>query len=204
MIDISDFQMDMLKEVGNVGTGNAATVLSQMINKKIEINIPETRFITFDRLSQSLGNIEKKYLGSFLANQGEVKGQNILAFSETSAKKVLDMMMGQPAGTTTEIDEMGVSAINELANIVVGAYLSALANMTELAILPSLPKSSYDYFMSFIETSLAPLAQNTDVILYVKTEIKIEGEMMDGVYIIFFDEDSLSKIIEKLESKFGL
>ncbi len=204
IIDLNDMEMDALKEVGNVGVGNAATALSKILNKKIDINIPETTFIPITEFSSELGGAEKIVTGIYLKMEGDLDGETIFLFSQESAMRLVDLMMGQEPGTTKTMGEMEISAFKEMSNIFSGAYLSALANMVGMSIFPGIPHISSDMLQSIIDMVLITIANYANNVLCVKTKISIENKAVEGEFVMIFNASSLKKLIDTIHSKYGL
>ncbi|MFP4112377.1 MAG: chemotaxis protein CheC, partial [Candidatus Woesearchaeota archaeon] len=99
-LKLSDVEKDALRECGNVGIGNAATSLSQLLNKRVGINIPETKFIAFEKFADELGGPENIVSSIYLEVNGDLKGEALFAFDDASAKHLVDCMMGNKPGTT--------------------------------------------------------------------------------------------------------
>ncbi|MFP4568267.1 MAG: chemotaxis protein CheC [Candidatus Woesearchaeota archaeon] len=201
---LSESEIDALREVGNVGIGNATTALSKILNKKIDINIPETRFVPLESFAEELGGPERIVNSLYLDFDGDVKGECIFAFPEKSALKLSDLILGRDAGTAKEMGEEESSAFMEMSNIFVGSYLSSLANMCELKIFPAVPNMACDMIQAVIDVLLINLAKHADSMLMVKAKISLEGHNIDGDFLLVFEEESLIKLLKILEEKYGL
>lgn len=201
---LSDAELDALREIGNVGTGHAATSLSKLLNKKIGLNIPETKLIPIPQFSKEIGNPEEIVIAAYLTTEGDISGKTIFIFSKASACKLVDLMMMQEIGTTKDIDDIGVSAFKEMANIVMGSYLDSLSNMFALKIMPGIPYSAIDMAQAIMDMLLIELGEVSDKVLFVKTIIDVEGQPIDGMFFLFFDPNSLEIILKKLREKYGL
>lgn len=202
--NLNDMELDALKEIGNVGTGHAATSLSKLLNKKIGLNIPETKLIPIQQFQKEIGGPETIVVAAYLPTEGDISGRTIFIFSKEAACRLIDLMMMQEPGTTKVIDAMGESAFKEMANIVMGSYLDSLSNMFSLKILPGIPNSAIDMAQAIIDMLLIELGQVSDKVLFVKTVIDVEGQAIDGMFFIFFDPISLEKILSCLRQKYGL
>jgi chemotaxis protein CheC len=204
MSNLTESEMDALKEVGNVGVGNAATALAKMISKKVDITIPDSKFIPIKRFSEVAGGAESVVNCIYVPIVGDITGEALLIFKEDSTKHLIDVIMGQPKGTTNNIGDMEISGFTEMANIVIGSYLSSMANMLSLKILPNPPSAAYDMLQSVIDAVLIKLSRTADEILYIKTEMSINEDAVDGIMVILFSEESLKKVLEKLKELYGL
>jgi chemotaxis protein CheC len=203
MLDLSEMEYDALREVGNVGVGNAATALSKMLNKKVDIFLPKTKFIPIEKFGEEVGGAESMVVSLFLEITGGIKGETIFLFPKQGALNLVDLMMFQEPGTLKQMDEMAVSAFKEMSNIFVGAYLNALANMMKIKIFPGVPSIANDMAQAVLDVVLIKLAEKVDEILVVKTQINVEGFNIDGMYFMLFEDDSLKLVIQKLKDIYG-
>lgn len=200
---LTDIEKDGLKEIGNIGTGNAATALSKLLNKHVEIIIPETKFIPISEFANEFGGPEKIVTSTYLQVIGDLSGESLFIFSVPSAEKIIDIMMDQPIGTSKIIDEMAQSAFKEMSNIFTGAYLDSMANFLDYRILPSIPQMTTDMLQSVMDFMLAKVSNHSDEILCIKTKIEITDMELDASFIILFDNASMHKILNSLKTMYN-
>ncbi|MBN1793032.1 chemotaxis protein CheC [Candidatus Woesearchaeota archaeon] len=203
-VKLTSLELDALKEMGNIGTGNAATSLSKFINKNVDMNFPETKFVHVSKFSETVGGPEKMVVGIYLQISGEVHGEAMFLFPEKGAYELIDLILSKPLGTTKRMDDMDKSAFMELSNILTGSFLNALGNMLEAKILPSVPHVAADMAQTLLDFILIKISKCADTLLYVKTGVNVEGHKIDGEFTVLFDQDSLKKIISKMHDKYGL
>lgn len=202
--ELNNLEKDALKEIGNIGTGNAATALSNLLNKHIEIIIPETKFIPISEFTNEFGGPEKVMVASYLEIIGDLKGESLFLFPIKSAEKIVDIMTSQPTGTSKIFDEMSQSAFMEMSNIVSGAYLTSLANFLKIKIMPNPPHVATDMLQSLIDFILAKVSNYSDTILSIKTKLEIKDVAIEGHFIILFDLDSMNKLLDMLKKFYGM
>lgn len=202
-IKLTDIEVDALKEMGNIGTGNAATSLSRFINKNVDISIPETSFIHVSKFAERLGGAEQLMVGIYLQISGEVNGEVMFLFPEKGAYEMIDIIMGKNPGTTRSMSEMETSAFKELSNILTGSFLNSLGNMLDAKILPSVPHIATDMVQTLLDFILIKMSKCADVMLYIRTDINVQNHKIDGAFTVLFDQDSLQKILKKMHNKFG-
>ncbi len=203
MAELDEKEMDAVREVGNVGVGNAATALSKMISKTVDINIPETSFVPIKNFAEIAGGRETIVNCIYVNITGDLGGEALLFFKEESTKRFVDLLLGKQPGETKELGEIEISSFSEMANIVVGSYLNSMADMLQLKIMPNPPQTAYDMLQSVIDSILINLSKSADEILYLKTNIKIEEENIEGSMIILFQEESLKRLLTKLKELYG-
>lgn len=204
MAGLSDIEMDSLKEIGNVGVGNAATALSKMINKKVDITIPDAEFVSIQRFPEKAGGPETVVDCLYVPTTGDINGNALFFFRRECALKFVDLIMGKEPGTTKEMDDMDKSSFQEMANIVSAAYLNSMANMLGMAIMPEPPKLASDMLQSVIDGILAGIAKHANEVLYIQTQIKINDINVHANFTLLLDTESLNVLMSKLKEKYGI
>jgi len=189
--------MDVLKEIGNIGAGNAMTALSQMIQSKIDMKVPQVKLLEFNEVGALLGTEEALMVGVILGVEGDISGE-ILFLIELSAAKnlVKKIMMGYDSGKP-DFDEMEQSAMQELSNIITGAYLNSLATLTNLCIYPTPPSLSIDMAGAILSVPAIEFGSLGDNILLIQSQFFDEVEI-DGYFILIPDMESYEKILKSL------
>ena len=203
LLNLTEMEKDALKEVGNVGTGNAATALSKLLNKHVEIIIPETKFVPIKEFAKELGGPERIVVSTYLEIFGGLNGESLFIFPVKSAEKIVDIMMNQEVGTAKIMDEMAQSAFKEMSNIFTGAYITSLADMMQIKLFPTVPHITTDMLQSVLDFMLARVANYSDTILSIKTKIEIKDIEIEGHFIILFDIVSINKVLKTLKEMYG-
>jgi chemotaxis protein CheC len=188
--------MDILKEIGNIGAGNAATALSRLLNKKIEMNVPDVRIVSFDEMMELVGGADHVVASVFLRIEGDVSGNMFFMLSLEQAKSFIQQMTGHK-----EFGELGISALQELGNILAGSYLSSLANFTNLELYPSVPALSVDMIGAILEYGLIELSRVGDFAIVIDTALYEADQVQDSLNGHFFllpDPDSFAPLFRSL------
>ena len=198
---LTDFEYDALKEVGNIGIGQASTSLSKMMNKPVNISLPYLKLIPLVQLPQAV-RFEEPVVGIIQQLSGDEKGYLLLMLSMESAKKILRLMLGS-AEETNAFDEMEKSALQELGNIMNGTYISAISNFLGISLGISTPFEVYDMSVALINQVVGQMIAEVNDVLFLKTEFTINSEKIDGVILVFTDSLSLSKILDAINRLLG-
>jgi len=193
---LTEFQKDALTEVGNIGIGHATTSLSQMVNKRIWISIPDMRLLPLIEVPALVRN-EDPVVGVILELTGDAKGFLLLLLSKRTAKMLIRLVLGE-ADETKGFDEMEVSVLKELANIMGGTYISSLSNFLSISIGISTPSQAYDMSDAIINQVLCLMSPDVNDILYLKTEFTINEEKIDGKILVFTDAESLKNMLDAI------
>ena len=192
---LSDSQMDALREIGNVGAGNSATALSQIIHRRVEMNVPRVSLVPLDQVPDLVGGPETMVVGIFLRVYGQAPSNIMFLLHKESAFYLADVLMGKKHGETKNLDFMDESALMEICNILSGAYLNALFCLTNLSLLPSIPALAMDMAGSILSVVLAQLGQMGDQALVIETEFLSEDDGISGHFFLVPDPGSLEKIL---------
>ncbi|WP_199794904.1 chemotaxis protein CheC [Paenibacillus sp. Marseille-P3787] len=190
--------MDVLKEVGNIGAGNAATALSQLLNKPIDMAVPLVQLLSFEEIAESVGGAERIVLAVFLRVEGEAPGNLFFIMSPEAAKKLLKRLAGIEIPEENGFSEMELSAISEIGNILAGSYLSSLADFTKLVMTPTVPGLAIDMAGAILSYGLLQFGEMGDDALLINTTF-LEGQHeVEGQFFLIPDPQSFAQIFEAL------
>ncbi len=195
---LSSFQMDVLKEVGNIGAGNAATALAKMLNKKIDMKVPKIMVMQFSEVGELLGEAEEMVVGILLGVQGDMHGSIMFVLDMDATKLMVNMMFVKPLDTALEFDDMTRSAIQELGNILAGSYLSALSTLTNMNIMPDVPSLAIDMAGAVMSVPAIMQAKASDTVLYIENEFIDGKNKILGDLFLIPDEDSYAVMMKAL------
>lgn len=193
---LTPLQLDALREVGNIGTGNAAVALSSMVDKKVMLSVPRASLIPLVRVSDLVGGAETTVAGVYLHITGEASGSMLLLLEEKSAYDLAKLMVSVDPGTP--LTTMEQSALQETGSILAGSYLNALSQMTGLLLRPSVPGYALDMAGAIIDFILIEISQSEDYVLVIETEFDVDAHLIKGHLILFPDLGSLSIILGRL------
>ena len=194
--DLSPIQLDALREIGNVGAGNSATALSQIINKRIDMNVPKVALVPIEAVPDLVGGPDEIVVGVFLRIYGRAPGNVLFLMPQKSAFYLVDTLMGREHGTTKTLDFMDESALMEIGNILSGAYLNAFFSFTHISMLPSIPALAMDMAGAILNIILVQLGQMGDQAMVIETEFLAEDDGISGHFFLVPDPGSLGILIE--------
>ncbi|PAE26763.1 chemotaxis protein CheC [Bacillus sp. 7894-2] len=201
--NISSMQLDILKEIGNIGAGHAATALSTLLNKKIDMSVPDVKIVSFDEMIDMAGGPENVVAGVFLRIEGDAPGSMFFVLPLTQAENFIRELPGNISFCADEqpYDELALSALQELGNILSGSYLSSLSDFTKLSLFPSVPMLSIDMVGAIIGTGLLEISQVSDYAIVIDTALNDKLQNKDAVNGHFFllpDPESFQIIFKAL------
>lgn len=196
--DLNEMHIDVLREIGNIGSGNAASSLSQMLAQPVDIAIPEIGIAGYDEAYEKLGGAEAIMVGTFLTLLGDLSGMMMFLLPSEVACQLVNLLMFTDIKDYNEIDEMGFSAISEMANIMSASFVRAISEMTGLAIDISPPSSTADMLGAIMSVPAIYFSQIGDKLMYMKNELEISGKKTPANIIMLPDMESLEKLMTGL------
>jgi chemotaxis protein CheC len=188
---------DVLKEMGNIGAGNATTALSKMLNIKIDMKVPKIELLEFKEVAEVVGGAENIVVGILLHLEGDIDGMMMFMVEKGSAETMLTNLMGGMKVTedTGDFSEMGLSAMEEIGNIIAGAYLNSLSMLTNLTIAPSVPYMCIDMAGAILSVPAIEFGKVGDKALLIETEFgDIGDEEVNGYFILVPTLESYDRI----------
>ena len=203
MEQLTSQYLDVLKELGNIGAGNATTALAQMIGCKVDMSVPQVKLLEFNELTQIVGGEDEIMVGIYLQVEGDVEGSMMFILKKGPAAHLVNKLMCGMLGVTNEeiinheFGEMECSAMKEVGNIITGAYLNALSSLTGLCIYPSIPQLGIDMAAAILSVPATEFGLYADKILLVQTKFSDDIDL-DGYFILIPDMDSYEKILKTL------
>ncbi|WP_312097918.1 chemotaxis protein CheC [Niallia sp.] len=206
--EIDSIKLDVLREIGNIGAGHAATSLSKLLNKKIDMKVPDVQIVTFDEMMEMVGGADNIVAGVFLRIEGDVPGSMFFILPiEQATNFVQDMIGDTSVNLAPPYDELSISALQELGNILSGSYLSSLSDFTQLSLYPSVPALAIDMVGAIVTYGLVEHSQVSDYAIVINTELKGEeikvSNTVNGHFFLLPDPDSFSPLFQSLGVKDG-
>lgn len=195
---VSETYMDVLQEIGNIGAGNAMTALSQMLQCKVDMKVPQVKLLEFNEVGALMGGEEQVMVGIYLAVEGDVTGSIMFLVEKASAKHLVNkVMMGFGTSEGDDLNEMEMSAMKEVSNIITGAYLNSLSTLTNLKIYPSPPDLTMDMAGAILSVPAIEFGILGDNLLLIQSQFYDDIEI-DGYFILIPDIESYGKILSSL------
>lgn len=194
--DLNECQLDALREIGNIGSGNAATALSEMLDKSVSIKVPTIRVLDYNAVVESLGGPETILVGILLNLDSDVRGMMMFLLNREFAHTVLNTLLDTDFRELSNLDEMSRSAILEVGNIMAASYVNAIASLTGLTLDISVPNMCFDMAGAILSVPAIYYANISDKIILIEDEF---GSQNMSSHILMIPEvESLQKIMESL------
>ena len=183
--DVNNMSLDVLREIGNIGAGNATTAIANI--KLMEVS----------KLGTAVGAEDETIVGIFLEVQNDIDGSMMFLLDIPSARYLVNKLMMTDAPDDEPFGELELSALKEIGNIIAGSYLSALSSMTNLVIAPSIPYIAVDMAGSILSVPAIEFGLQGDNALLIQTEICAEVAI-NGYFILMPEQGSYEKILTSL------
>lgn len=193
--EMSTTYYDVLKEIGNIGAGNATTALASLLQSKVDMKVPNVMMLDFKDVGNILGGEEQELVAAYLGVEGDITGSILFLIHKETAMMMAKKLLGDYCGD--DLGEMERSAVKEVSNIITGSYLNALATLTNLTIYPSVPDLAVDMAGAILSVPAIEFGIMGDKILLIQSQLTNEIEM-EGFFIMVPDVDSYEKILRSL------
>lgn len=195
---MDDMQLDVLREIGNIGAGNATTALAKLVNAKIDMKVPKVALVDFPNLATTIGNEEDLMVAVLVTLSGDIKGMMMFMMDKKSTVFLIGQML---AGSGMEVGEdfgdMEMSVISELGNIISGSYLTALSSLLNMSIDMSIPYTAVDMAAAIISVPAIEFGKVGDEVLLIQTDFGDDFDV-NGYFILIPELESYGKILSAL------
>lgn len=196
--EFSDMEFDVLKEISNIGAGNATTAISTMLGIKVNMEVPVIKFLEFKELAESIGGAENIVTGILFGLEMDIDGMMMFVMDCKSAQRMIANILHVDEAEGTEFSEMGLSVLQELGNIIAGSYLSAISSLTHLSIAPTVPYLSVDMAGAILSVPAIQFGTVSDKALLIRSEFGDEATSVDGYFILVPTLEAFEKIFTSL------
>ena len=188
----TDVQLDALRELANIGSGNASMALSAMLGRSVDISVPSALVLPMSDAVEHVGSPEEEVTGIVLGVFGDMQASVLLLLAPSDADLMCGLL-GVEAG-----DEIGLSALMEIGNIVGSSYINALAGMTGLEVEPTPPAAATDMLAAIVESVLAERAGTSDLALLLDSNLVVEGEGCSISFLLVPDHGGVELLLARL------
>lgn len=196
--DLDEISRDILKEIGNIGTGNAVTALSQMLMHPVDIAVPDLKILKYQEVCSLLDSADELQTGIMVGVGGEMEGMFLFLLSETFTMMVLNKILGEEEREFLNPGEMERSLICELGNIMCGSYINALVSVMDLKLEVSVPDVCIDMGGAILSVPLSRFLRVSDDILMIDNLFHLGGESFLGRILFIPEPDSLDMMLRSL------
>lgn len=198
---IDDNMLDVLREIGNIGSSNASSSLATMMGTSVNMGLPKCEMIPFSKIAEGFSSPEEIVAGILVQMSGDLEGFVMMVQTLDSAFSLMEILLGQKVECKTEDFQSVVETlqpIEEIGNILVGSYLSAISSMTGMRITPSIPVLSVDMVMALMNIPAVVYGSVGESALYMESNFYNETAHVKGHYYMVPTMSSYDKLMKAL------
>ena len=196
--EMNSQQIDALREVGSIGTGNAATALSALLGCEVRIPLPEVQVLEFNDAVEKLGGFETVSAGIISSLSGEINGLMLALVQLDAINLILKHIMGKQIVSYDDLTELEDSAVIEVGNILISSFVNALSGLSGVKIVPSVPQLPIDMQGAIITVPMAAYGNQSDYIMLIGGSFLVEGKELPCRLLLAPDVRSLNYLLHRL------
>lgn len=196
--ELNEIHLDVLREIGNIGAGNAATSLSQMLDSEINMSVPKVRILDISDAATALGGPENPVIGILAKISGEIEGLMMFIVGQSFAGAVLESLLGEKQVSYAALTEMQLSAISEIGNIMISAYLGSISTLSQMSIKSSVPAIAVDMAGALLSVPAIEMRTVSDKIIFIQEDFLSSKNDITSNMMLIPSMDSLDRLMQKL------
>lgn len=195
---LNEVHIDVLKEIGNIGAGNAATSLSQLLNREVDMVMPVVRILDITEADRALGGPETPVVAILVELYGNIKGIMMFVIEQDFTKSLLQTLLGESNPGEGGLTEMEYSALSEIGNIMIGSYAASIASLSGLEIKMSVPAVTVDMAGALLTVPAAEMGSVSDKIIFIEDDFLSASKTISANMMLIPDIASLNKLMNSL------
>lgn len=196
--NLNDLQLDVMREIGNIGAGNACTALSVLLGTAIDMSVPRVQLLGFESTTEHLGGEDNMVIGLKIEITGDLEGMMLHVVEKRFAQRIINTFYAKELDNITNLDEMDSSVLNEMANITSGAYANSIASLTSLFVNIGTPQQIPGKVSDIMRLPLTEFVKPGEKVLVVDEEFTIDDEHISSNMILALESESLERLFERL------
>jgi chemotaxis protein CheC len=200
ILELNEIHIDILKEIGNIGAGNAATSLSHMLSTRIDMNVPEVGLLNYNDIINSIGGAENIVVGILVSFYGDIEGVILFILKKEFVHLILNSLLGTELNNFEEISEMEMSALSEIVNIMVSSYVTSISTLTNMKIDITVPSLNIDMSGALLDAVTAEFSDIADKVIFIKEKYFCKEDTVYSHMLLLPSMSSLKILL----SRFGL
>lgn len=194
----NDTQLDVMREIGNIGAGNACTALSVLLGTTIDMSVPSVHLIGYESTAEYLGGEDQVVLGLKVNITDDLSGMMVHVIHKRFAERIINTFYEKHIDDIAALDEMDSSVLNEMANITSGAYANSLATLTGYFVNIGTPSQKAGKISEVMMMPIQEFVNPGEKLLVVDEIFTIEDEKISSNMVLALDKESMGKLFGKL------
>ena len=195
---LTEMHISALKEIGNIGSGNACTALAMLLNTFVDMTVPSIRFLDFESVKEFLGGGASEVLGIRIGVKEDLTGMMFHIVKKQFAERIINTFYPKELETLNDLNDMDLSVLSEMGNITSGAYANALASLSNMKVDIMTPEYHVNTIEEILQIPLKEYAEVGDKILVVDEQFIMGDEKLTSHMLLILDGPSLQKLFERL------
>ncbi|MBE5976635.1 MULTISPECIES: chemotaxis protein CheC [Lacrimispora] len=196
--EMNGLGLDLIREIGSIGTGNAATALSSMLNKTVRMTLPDVQILGYNEAIKFLGDPEEIVAAILVKMTGEINGLMLFILKMDFINEVLSSVMQQEIEDYYQLNVLETSALEEIGNIIISSYVNAMSTLSEVTINLSVPDIAVNMLGGILSVPMVEFGYQTDKMMMISGQFIIGGKVLHSDLLMMPDIMSLNFLMEKL------
>lgn len=196
--DMNALELDAIKEIGSIGTGNAATAISQVLRKKTKMSLPDVYILGYNEAIEMIGAPEEIVAAVLVKMSGEINGIMLFILKMDFINAVLESVLSKEISEYMDLTEMEKSALEEIGNIIISSYVNALSGLTGVGIGLSIPSIAVNMLGGILSVPMAEFGYETDKLMMINGKFIVDNKVLDSNLLMMPDISSLNYLMHKL------
>jgi len=196
--DMDMLQLDVIREIGSIGTGYAANALSSFLNEQVQMTIPQVSILGVNESVMKKGNPEEVVAAVLVEMSNSIDGIMLFIFRMDFMNIVFKKLLGEEIKELTQMTPMMTSAMEEIGNIMISSYINAISMLTDLSIDLSVPAVTVNMLGAILTVPMVELGLESDKIMMINGSFIIDGKTLDSELMLLPDVKSLNVLMDKL------
>jgi chemotaxis protein CheC len=196
--DLTDMQIDALREVGSIGAGHAATALSQLVDHRIDLEVPQLEMLPIGSVPDVFGGPETLVGAVYDRMLGDLGGGLLFVAPRDSSLALVDLMRNRPVGTAKSFGAEEEATITHVASILASSYIASIARLADLNILPARPSFALDMAGAILQVVTAEIGMRAENALLLRTRFFNDETTVDAYMFFLPDPDGLDVLLGRL------
>lgn len=196
--ELNYLELDTLREIGSIGTGNTATALSALLGCKVAITMPEVSIMGYNEAIEWIGGPEVVTAGVLTFIEGEINGVMLSVQQLEFINLILKQMVGETVDSFDQLNELYTSALVEVGNIMISAFINALSGLTEMKLRVTVPAFTVDMQGAILTVPMAAFGGQTDYVMMIAGDFVCDGKVIPCRLLLSPDLRSLNFLLKRL------
>lgn len=196
--EVNGLGLDLIREIGSIGTGNAATALSSLLGKGVRMTLPDVQILGYNEAIKFLGDPEEIVAAILVKMSGEINGLMLFILKLDFINEVLTSVMQQEIQDYYQLNVMETSALEEIGNIIISSYVNAMSTLSDVAINLSVPDIAVNMLGGILSVPMVEFGYQTDKMMMISGQFVIGGKVLQSDLLMMPDIQSLNFLMEKL------